>query len=401
MGEWQVVVLGEIIETNSDSFSNKDNWEYVNYLDTGNITQNRIDTIQKIDLSIEKLPSRAKRKVMQGDVLFSNVRPIQQHYGYLNSVYKNMLVSTGFTTIRAKANAFSKYIYYFLTQRDVIERLQAIAEQTVSTYPAIRPSDIEALELMLPPLPEQKAIAETLSCLDDKIELNNKINANLEQTAQAIFKSWFVDFEPFQDGEFVESELGRIPKGWRVGTLGDVANITMGQSPSGSSYNENGDGTVFYQGRAEFGWRFPTRRLFTTEPKRMATKGDVLMSVRAPVGDLNVADENCCIGRGLAAIQGKFSYSSFALYTMFNLKSRLDMFNGEGTVFGSINKDSLHNISIIVPNNEVLKRFEEAVKPLDEMIENNHKENCDLQNIRDSLLPKLMSGEIDLSEVTA
>ncbi|HZK38974.1 MAG TPA: restriction endonuclease subunit S [Clostridia bacterium] len=195
----------------------------------------------------------------------------------------------------------------------------------------------------------------------------------------------------------MESELGRIPEGWRVGTLGDVANVTMGQSPNGSSYNENEDGTVFYQGRAEFGWRFPTRRLFTTEPKRMATKGDVLMSVRAPVGDLNVADEDCCIGRGLAAIQGKFGNTSFALYTMFNLKSRLDVFNGEGTVFGSINKASLNTISTIIPSKEILNKFEDVVKPLDNMILNNYKENCSLQVVRDSLLPKLMSGEIDVS----
>jgi len=176
MREWQEVSLGKIIETNPESFSNRDDWGFVNYLDTGNITQNRIDSIQKIDLEVDKLPSRAKRKVKQGDVLFSNVRPIQQHYGYLNSVYENMLVSTGFTTIRAKQGTCSKYIYYFLTQRGVIERLQAIAEQTVSTYPAIKSSDIEALELSLPPLDEQISIADTLSCLDDKIELNNKIN---------------------------------------------------------------------------------------------------------------------------------------------------------------------------------------------------------------------------------
>ena len=119
------------------------------------------------------------------------------------------------------------------------------------------------------------------------------INQNLEAQAQAIFKSWFVDFEPFQDGKFVDSELGPIPKGWQVGTLQDIAQITMGQSPSGDSYNEDGDGCVFYQGRAEFGSRFPTRRLFTTSPKRMAQAGDVLLSVRAPVGDLNLSYENC------------------------------------------------------------------------------------------------------------
>lgn len=122
-------------------------------------------------------------------------------------------------------------------------------------------------------------------------------------------------------------------------TLADVASVTMGQSPAGASYNEKGVGAVFYQGRGEFGWRFPTQRLFTTAPKRMAAVNDVLMSVRAPVGDLNVAYEDCCIGRGLAAISS--DHHSFCLYLMRSLKRKLDAFNGEGTVFGSINGKAL------------------------------------------------------------
>ncbi|MDR3234366.1 MAG: restriction endonuclease subunit S [Planctomycetaceae bacterium] len=185
-----------------------------------------------------------------------------------------------------------------------------------------------------------------------------------------------------------------MPKDWKQGTLGDVADITMGQSPYGSSYNEDGIGTVFYQGRAEFGTRFPTRRLFTTEPKRMANKGDVLMSVRAPVGDLNVAFEACCLGRGLTAIKSKTNHSSFLFYTMISLKEQLDVFNGEGTVFGSINKNDLPAPPIIIPSDEVLCLFEKIVSPMDAQIETNYAENCNLQSVRDSLLPRLMSGEL-------
>jgi len=210
--------------------------------------------------------------------------------------------------------------------------------------------------------------------------------------AQAIFKSWFVDFEPWG---------GVMPGDWRDGTLSEIANITMGQSPSGTSYNEDGIGTVFYQGRAEFGSRFPTRRLYTTEPKRMATKGDVLMSVRAPVGDLNVAFESCCLGRGLAGIQSNSGHQSFVLYTMFALKQQLDMFNGEGTVFGSINKNDMANLPVIIPTDEVIRRFEEQASPMDATIESNYAESCNLQAARDALLPRLMSGELSVSDVTA
>lgn len=186
---------------------------------------------------------------------------------------------------------------------------------------------------------------------------------------------------------------------WRAGVLSNIASITMGQSPSGSSYNEEGIGTIFFQGRAEFGFRFPSIRLYTTEPKRMASANDTLMSVRAPVGDLNVAHTNCCIGRGLAAIHSKSNHQSFVHYTMFSLKKQLDVFNGEGTVFGSINRNSLNDMPILIPTDDVIEVFERIVAPMDAIIRNNYDENCRLQEIRDSLLPKLMSGELDVSEI--
>ena len=210
------------------------------------------------------------------------------------------------------------------------------------------------------------------------------INDNLQQQAKSLYEEMFLN-NP--DADMVS------------GTLSDIAKITMGQSPSGSSYNEESVGEIFYQGRAEFGFRFPTRRLFTTEPKRMAEPGDVLLSVRAPVSDLNVAYEKCCIGRGLGAIHSKTGDSSFMLYTMFALKPQLDVFNGEGTVFGSINRDGLSNLPVNIPSAEEIAKFEATVRPMDNLIRTNHEEICRLQSIRDSLLPKLMSGEIDVSDI--
>lgn len=210
-------------------------------------------------------------------------------------------------------------------------------------------------------------------------------NDNLEQQAIAIYASMF---NPYTDNDGA------------LGALKDIAEITMGQSPSGSSYNENGIGEVFYQGRAEFGTRFPNRRLYTTEPKRMAEVGDILLSVRAPVGDLNVANERCCIGRGLGAIHSKSGHSSFILYTMISLRPQLDVFNGEGTVFGSINRNALNDLPIQLPAQAAIDEFERMVHPMDDMIRTNYEENCRLQALRDSLLPRLMSGEIDVSSVT-
>lgn len=187
--------------------------------------------------------------------------------------------------------------------------------------------------------------------------------------------------------------------GGYMGTLSDIADITMGQSPNGSSYNEDGNGAVFFQGRAEFGFRFPSVRLYTTEPKRMACANDTLMSVRAPVGDLNVAYTDCCIGRGLAAIHSKSNQQSFVLYTMFSLHKQLDVFNGEGTVFGSINRTALTELPIFIPSDREIVKFEAIVTPIDAAIRNNYEEICRLEKIRDALLPKLMSGELDVSAV--
>jgi len=186
---------------------------------------------------------------------------------------------------------------------------------------------------------------------------------------------------------------------WTPGVLSDIAVITMGQSPKGESYNEDGVGTVFFQGRAEFGFRFPTRRLYTTDPKRMAQANDALMSVRAPVGDMNVAYEDCCIGRGLGAIRSKHGHQSFVLYTMFALREQLNVFNGEGTVFGSINRDALNSMPVDTPPKKIMDQFEDIVAPMDAAIRNNYDEICRLQAMRDSLLPRLISGELDVSDI--
>jgi len=183
------------------------------------------------------------------------------------------------------------------------------------------------------------------------------------------------------------------------GILCDIANITMGQSPKGSSYNEAGIGTIFFQGRAEFGFRFPKVRLFTTAPKRLASVNDVLMSVRAPVGDINVAFTDCCIGRGLAAIRSKTNHQSFILYTLYALQQELSVFNREGTVFGSVNGSDLNKLPVTIPPHELMNKFERIVAPIDMLIRNNCCEIHRLQNIRDALLPQLMSGEADISNI--
>ena len=310
-------------------------------------------------------------------VLFSSRAPI----GYIAIAGQEMCTNQGFKSVVPNDNIDYMFLYYLLKYNK--DKIEAMGSGT--TFKEVSGSTMKEIEVTVPEsLDEQKKIAAVLSVLDQKIEENEAINENLEQQAQALYYHMFVE--------------NMSPK-WDKGTLSDIADITMGQSPSGSSYNEEGEGTIFFQGRAEFGFRFPSIRLYTTEPKRMACANDILMSVRAPVGDLNVAHTNCCIGRGLSAIHSKTGQPSFVLYTMFALKKQLNVFNGEGTVFGSINRNSLNNMPIVIPSPESITAFEDTVAPIDDTIRNNYDEICRLTQLRDSLLPKLMTGELDVSNL--
>ena len=252
-------------------------------------------------------------------------------------------------------------------------------------FSSLRCADIPNFQLPIPPLPEQHAIASVLGALDDKIELNRRMNETLEALAQSLFKSWFVD-----------ATQAALPKGWREGTVGEDFDITMGQSPPGETYNEIGEGLPFFQGRADFGSRFPSLRVFCTAPTRIANPGDTLVCVRAPVGDLNMATQKCCIGRGLAAVRHKTGSRSYTYYAMGALHEVFDSFEAGGTVFGSINKKDFHAIKQIIPPAEKVKEFEALASPLDQRILNNEEESRTLAALRDALLPKLLSGELRL-----
>ena len=169
----------------------------------------------------------------------------------------------------------------------------------------------------------------------------------------------------------------------------------MGQSPSGDSFNEDGIGIPMYQGNADFGFRFPTRRVYTTAPTRFAEENDTLISVRAPVGAQNMASEKCCIGRGVAAFRHKNkSYYSYTYYKLKSLLEDIRQFNDNGTVFGSISKSDFENIDIVIPNMETIIAYQQQTMPIDEKIRNNHQQILALSTQRDSLLPRLMSGEV-------
>jgi type I restriction enzyme S subunit len=306
--------------------------------------------------------------------------------------------------LKFKSKISKDFLYWVLRSKRY--NFFVVGSATGSTVKHTSPDRIKQYSFGMPiSFYEQEQIAKVLSDLDSKIELNQQMNKNLEAIGQAIFKHWFIDFEfpneegksyKSSDGEMVYNEdLGKdVPKGWEVSNIDKEFNLVMGQSPPGSSYNEIGEGVVFFQGRTDFGHRFPSIRMFCTEPNRFAKKGDTLISVRAPVGDINLALQDCCIGRGLAAIRHKSNASSYTYYFMMTLKPIFDQFEAEGTVFGSLGKTDFEKIKVLNPPTKIINSFQNIVELIDKKIEYNILQILTLHNIRDSLLPKLLSGKI-------
>ena len=226
--------------------------------------------------------------------------------------------------------------------------------------------------------------------------------------AKQLYDYWFVQFDfPNEEGKPYRTSNGamvwnekmkrEIPQGWDNGVLADVANITMGQSPDGSSYNENGEGVIFYQGSTDFGLRFPRIRQYTTAPSRYANKGDILMSVRAPVGALNIANNNCCIGRGLSALSSKIGSMTHLYYLMNDFRLKFERMNSAGTTFGSITKDELLNLPVVIPIKSIISGFEKVCDPIfDKQMVIGEEINA-LTRLRDELLPLLMNGQASVN----
>ncbi len=372
-------------------------------------------------LTPQKAESLKKAIAKRGDIIITHRGTLGQiAYIPFNSERENYVISQSQFRVSLKKELINPiyFTYYFHTVEGQ-KRLLSFKSHVGVPALAQATTNFKLLKFPYISIKEQDKIAKVLSDIDSKIELNNKINAELEAMAKLIYDYWFVQFD-FPISETQAQEMNRpdligkpykssggkmsynpqlkreIPVGWEVKSLSEIANITMGQSPSGTSYNESGDGEVFFQGSTDFGWRYPNVRQFTNEPKRIANKGDILLSVRAPVGTLNIADRKCCIGRGLAALNSKDKTNSFLFYVMVYLKQIFDRRNSVGTTFGSITKDDLYSLKTIYPSSKLIKQYDAIVCKYNEKILNNHKQNKDLENLRDWLLPMLMNGQIKI-----
>lgn len=393
MSEWKEEILGNCIETNKQSIGKDYPFTDILYLDTGSITENRIEKLQ--EFSISKAPSRAKRLVEENDIIYSSVRPNQLHYGFIKNPKDNLVVSTGFVVISCdKEKIQPKYLFYYLSSDNSTEYLHSIAEASTSAYPSLKPSDIEALEIYLPPLPEQKSIAEVLSSLDDKIDLLHRQNKILEQMAETLFRQWFVveakeDWEERPLIELVDIAIGRTPprkeSQWFSVNSKDVKWISI---------KDMGNNGAFI---------FNTSEYLTTEavekfniPK--IPNNTVVLSFKMTVGRVGITTEEMLSNEAIAHF--KFSketpFTKEYLY-LFLKTYPYETLGSTSSIVTSINSTMIKEMIIPIPYEKTIEDFKIITEDSFNKIKSNQLQIGILEKTRDTLLPKLMNGEIKVS----
>lgn len=408
------LTVKNVVNINKSTLSAKDNWSTLKYLDTGNITENQIDTLQIFQKG-EKLPSRAKRKVEKGTIIYSTVRPNQKHFGYFDTHSNDLVVSTGFATLDViDPRINSKYLYYLLTQNSVISQLQSIGENSTSSYPSIRPEDIGNLSFVFPDIDIQNKIADILTSIDKKIQINNQINQELEAMAKTLYDYWFVQFDfPDQNGKPYKSSGGKmvyhpelkreIPEGWGVETLKDFeSKIITGKTPSrANSDNFGGEipfitigdirGNTFIYSTSET----LTDLGASVQQNKYLPEGSLCVSCIATVGEIGFTTEWSHTNQQINSIVFEDETNRYYLY--FALKNYFENANASaktGNTFANMNKEDFSGIRIILPRNEIKNNFHKMTEPYFAQIKCLQGQNQELTQLRDWLLPMLMNGQV-------
>lgn len=410
----------DIAVLNKETYKKNELPEKVKYLDTGNLTKNKISSFQIFNTTHVKLPSRAQRKIRKNTIIYSNVRPNQEHFGiFENDFVNNIVVSTGFTTIDIiDKNISPKYLYYLLTQNNITEYLQSIGENSVSSYPSISPNDIGNLVFNFPDIQTQQSIAKVLSDLDYKIELNNKINKELESMAKTLYDYWFVQFDfPNEEGKPYKSSGGKmvynaelkreIPEGWEVKKLSEIVETGSGGTPLSTKkeYYKNGNIPWINSGEVNEPYivstnNFITQKGLDNSSAKLFQKGTILMAMYgATAGKVSLIDIEASTNQAICSINPKKPF-----YKLFLLHGLQDLYQylinlSSGSARDNLSQNKIKELQFLVPNNKLLSDFNKLTQPSVNRIFINLKVNLKLVSLRDWLLPMLMNGQVTVKEV--
>lgn len=403
---WKEVDLGDYIETQK-GFAFKSSWYNsfgVPVVRVSDFTENSISTNEINYISNNLAQEHIKHELQFRDILIQTVGSWQSNpasiVGKVVTVpieLEGALLNQNAVKIIPKSGIDKRFLYYRLKEENFkfhnLNHAQGAANQASITLESIK-----KFNFLLPPLPTQRKIASILSSYDDLIENNLKRIKLLEEKAQRTYEEWFVKMRfPGHETAVFNQETG-LPEGWEKVKLVDCCELIMGQSPKSEYYNNDQKGLPFHQGVKDYGFRFPINTCWSTEGNRFALENDILFSVRAPVGRLNVAIEKLILGRGLAAIRHKQKCNSFILYQLKNIFFE-DNLMGGGAIFQSVTKKDVEDVKIINPSNNILENYEEVASSIDKSIKNLTKQNRHLKEARDILLPRLMSGMVDVEEL--
>lgn len=409
----------DFIKINQYSYSSKDKWKYICYLDTGNITENRIDEIVKLSPLVDKIPSRAKRKVKKGNIIYSTVRPNQKHYGYIDKEYDNLLVSTGFVVIDVdESTADGKYFYYWLTQEKNTNYLQTIAENNVATYPSIAPKDIENMSIELPSVIIQQKIAKILSNYDDLIENNNRRIKILEEMAQKIYKEWFVDFKfpGHETTTFKDSELGKIPKGWTIEKVSNISKLSKGKSYKSSELVDNNSGLPFLNLKCierDGGFKREGLKWFVGKynDSHIVLPEDIIMAVTDMTQERRLVARPARIPHNwfnkyimsmdLVKLMPNIDINKTYFYCLLKYSKFSDEVknHANGANVLHLNPQNIENFELVIAKKETRELFGKIVKNIYNEIDLLNLKNEKLKQSRDILLPRLISGEVDVEDL--
>lgn len=386
--DYEIVKLKEIADFNKESIGKNSNYEFINYLDTANITNGAIDTVVRIP--IEEAPSRAKRIVHNNDIVYSTVRPNLCHYGILDSPVENMIVSTGFTVISCKDDVNPYYVYNYLIQNDITSQLHSIAENSTSAYPSIKPSDLENIEIKLPKLDIQNKIAKILTDIDKKIKINNEINNNLSEQIKSIYNEIFTEFIDYK-------------------RLDEISNVTIGKTPPRSEQecfttDKNDVKWISISDLGKSGmFIFDTSEKLTQEAVdkynvKVIPKDTVILSFKLTVGRTGFTTEDMTTNEAIAHFDLNNKELNNYLYCTLTYYNYSDL-GSTSSIATAINSKIVKSIKIGIPSDEQLNKFNNLTSAMFKTIKNNESENIKLSELRDTLLPKLMNGEIDLDKI--
>lgn len=397
---WEETSLKEVAETISQTYSFSDKKEII-FINTGDIQSGNF--LHKNYSKVDTLPGQAKKMIKRNDILFSEIRPKNQRYAFVNFANtEDYVVSTKLMVIRAKNNILPEYLYRILINKNTLDEFQQLAESRSGTFPQITFDSIKEHPILLPSLSEQRAIAKILSDLDEKIELNNQMNKTLESIAQAIFKEWFVDFRfpGYKKTKFVNG----LPDGWRMSDFGEIAKIQPGFAFKSSDFTTQGYKIIkianIQNGIVDISQTdYVSEDVFGNTDKRFhLVSGDVIIAMTgANIGKIGIIpkiEKSLLLNQRVGKLVSKYHLWAYLVLTGPVVQSLIEGISSSSSAQPNISNTDIEKTKVVIPNETILEMFEKNLNSIYKNIIENLATQSILSQIRDSLLPKLMSGKI-------